>query len=124
MSCVLPTQTTLRRRLNVSNLFIAQISRIEFIHTHSIVHRDIKPANFVMGKGKASYMVNVIDFGLAKKFRNAKTSTHIPYKQDEFHGVGTSLFAAIYTHLGVGSLFFLSRQLASYAFYFRIFTSR
>ena len=47
-------------------------------------------------------MVNVIDFGLAKKFRDSKTSTHIPYKQDEFHGVGTSLFASINTHVGVG----------------------
>ena len=61
-----------------------------------------------MGTGKASHMVNVIDFGLAKKFRDSKTSTHIPYKQDEFHGVGTSLFAAINTHLGVGSSSFFS----------------
>lgn len=47
-------------------------------------------------------MVNVIDFGLAKKFRDSRTFLHIPYKQDDFHGVGTSLFAAINTHLGVG----------------------
>ncbi|KAH9475355.1 Casein kinase I isoform epsilon [Psilocybe cubensis] len=79
------------------------ISRIEFIHTNSIVHRDIKPANFVMGTGKAAHMVNVIDFGLAKRFRDARTSAHIPYKQDDVHGVGTSLFAAINTHLGVES---------------------
>ncbi|KAF9565445.1 kinase-like protein [Agrocybe pediades] len=79
------------------------ISRIEFIHTNSIVHRDIKPANFVMGTGRAAHMVNVIDFGLAKKFRDSRTSNHIPYKQDDFHGVGTSLFAAINTHLGVES---------------------
>ena len=57
-----------------------QISRIEFIHSNSIVHRDIKPANFVMGTGKAAQMVNVIDFGLAKKFRDARTAAHIPYK--------------------------------------------
>ncbi|KAG6845721.1 hypothetical protein H0H87_004987 [Tephrocybe sp. NHM501043] len=79
------------------------ISRIEFIHSHSLLHRDIKPANFVMGTGKASHMVNVIDFGLAKKFRDSKTASHIPYKQDDYHGVGTSLFAAINTHLGIES---------------------
>ncbi|KAJ6482164.1 kinase-like domain-containing protein [Mycena vitilis] len=79
------------------------ISRIEFIHTHGLVHRDVKPANFVMGTGKAASMVNVIDFGLAKKFRDSRTLLHIPYKQDDFHGVGTSLFAAISTHLGVES---------------------
>ncbi|KAJ6589122.1 kinase-like domain-containing protein [Mycena capillaripes] len=77
------------------------ISRIEFIHTHGLVHRDVKPANFVMGTGKAASMVNVIDFGLAKKFRDSRTFLHIPYKQDDFHGVGTSLFAAINTHLGI-----------------------
>ncbi|KAJ7119437.1 kinase-like domain-containing protein [Mycena epipterygia] len=79
------------------------ISRIEFIHNHGFVHRDVKPANFVMGTGKAVNMVNVIDFGLAKKFRDSRTFLHIPYKQDDFHGVGTSLFAAINTHLGVES---------------------
>ena len=34
----------------------------------SFVHRDIKPANFVMGTAKSAHLVNVIDFGLAKKF--------------------------------------------------------
>ncbi|KAF5348331.1 hypothetical protein D9756_010491 [Leucocoprinus leucothites] len=79
------------------------ISRIEFIHSKNFVHRDIKPANFVMGTGRSSHLVNVIDFGLAKKFRDAKTSSHIPFKQDDMHGVGTSLFAAINTHLGIES---------------------
>ncbi|THH16032.1 hypothetical protein EW146_g4529 [Bondarzewia mesenterica] len=78
------------------------ISRIEFIHSHDLVHRDIKPANFVMGTDRASHLVNVIDFGLAKKFRDPRTGGHIPYHQDPHHGVGTSLFAAINTHLGVG----------------------
>jgi casein kinase I family protein HRR25 len=54
-----------------------------------------------MGTGKAAHLVNVIDFGLAKKFRDSKTFNHIPFKQDEMHGVGTSMFAAINTHLGI-----------------------
>ncbi|KAJ7595969.1 kinase-like domain-containing protein [Mycena floridula] len=79
------------------------LTRIQYIHAHSLVHRDIKPANFVMGTGKSAHLVNIIDFGLAKKWRDTRTSGHIPYKQDEFHGVGTSLFAAIPTHEGVES---------------------
>ncbi|EKM74707.1 hypothetical protein AGABI1DRAFT_116779, partial [Agaricus bisporus var. burnettii JB137-S8] len=79
------------------------ISRIEFIHSKNFVHRDVKPANFVMGTGKSAHLVNVIDFGLAKKFRDSRTSNHIPFKQDDVHGVGTSLFAAINTHLGIES---------------------
>jgi casein kinase I homolog HRR25 len=87
-----------------------QLSRIEFIHTRDYVHRDIKPANFVMGTDKAAHLVNVIDFGLAKKFRDSRTNDHIAYRQDEHHGVGTSLFAAINTHLGIG-VFILYRIL-------------
>ncbi|KAI0363706.1 kinase-like protein [Pilatotrama ljubarskyi] len=81
------------------------ITRIEFIHSRDFVHRDIKPANFVVPKTpesqRADYVVNVIDFGLAKKFRDPRTGAHIPYHQDDHHGVGTCLFAAINTHLGV-----------------------
>jgi len=77
------------------------IPRIEFIHSHDLVHRDIKPANFVMGTRRAAHLVNVIDFGLAKKFRDVRTGEHIPYHQDAHHGVGTSLFASINTHLGI-----------------------
>lgn len=56
-----------------------------------------------MGTAKNTKQVNIIDFGLAKKFRDPRTSLHIPYRQDDVHGVGTSLFAAINTHLGVGA---------------------
>jgi len=79
------------------------ISRIEYIHSRDLVHRDIKPANFVIPKSdkSARYFVNIIDFGLAKKFRDPRTNAHIPYKQEDHHGVGTCLFAAINTHLGI-----------------------
>jgi casein kinase I family protein HRR25 len=77
------------------------LSRLEFIHSRDFVHRDVKPANFVMGTDRAEHLVNVIDFGLAKKFRDPKTSAHIPYRQDDHHGVGTSLFASINAHRGI-----------------------
>ncbi|KAF9810273.1 hypothetical protein IEO21_07041 [Rhodonia placenta] len=79
------------------------ISRIEYIHSRDLVHRDVKPANFVIPKSDmdASHLVNIIDFGLAKKYRDPRTNMHIPYNQDEHHGVGTCLFASINTHLGI-----------------------
>jgi casein kinase I family protein HRR25 len=79
------------------------LERIAFIHSRDFVHRDVKPANFVMGTGPSSHLANVIDFGLAKKFRDVKTGAHIPYKQEDCHGVGTSLFASINTHVGIES---------------------
>ncbi|KAG4305844.1 hypothetical protein PORY_000754 [Pneumocystis oryctolagi] len=76
------------------------ISRIEYIHAKSFIHRDIKPDNFLMGIGKRGNQVNVIDFGLAKKFRDPKTHLHIPYKENK-NLTGTARYASINTHLGV-----------------------
>ena len=47
-------------------------------------------------------MVNVIDFGLARRFRDPRTGEHVAYKQEGRHGVGTSLFASLNAHRGVG----------------------
>ena len=64
----------------------------------------VKPANFVMGVDKSSSVINVIDFGLVKKFRDPWTTMHIPYQQDEQQRVGTSLFASIHTHNSIGKV--------------------
>ena len=82
------------------------ISRIEYIHAKSFIHRDIKPDNFLMGIGKRGNQVNVIDFGLAKKYRDPKTHFHIPYRENK-NLTGTARYASINTHLGVGKYFSL-----------------
>ncbi|KAJ7460377.1 putative casein kinase [Mycena galericulata] len=61
---------------------------------------NIKPENFLIGIGKGGHQVNVIDFGLAKKFRNPKTHLHIPYRQNKCL-IGTARYTSINTHLGV-----------------------
>jgi casein kinase 1 len=79
------------------------ISRIEFLHSRHILHRDIKPDNFLIGVEKKKHQVYMIDFGLAKRFRDPKTGEHIPYK-DGKSLTGTARYASIYTHLGIGKL--------------------
>ncbi|KAJ1030123.1 hypothetical protein NDA16_001036 [Ustilago loliicola] len=76
------------------------ISRIEYIHSRNFIHRDIKPDNFLMGIGKRGNQVNVIDFGLAKKYRDPKTYLHIPYRENK-NLTGTARYTSINTHLGV-----------------------
>lgn len=76
------------------------ISRIEYIHSKNFIHRDIKPDNFLMGIGKRGNQVNVIDFGLAKKYRDPRTHLHIPYRENK-NLTGTARYASINTHLGV-----------------------
>eukprot|EP00217_Crustomastix_stigmatica_P012674 CAMPEP_0183796656 /NCGR_PEP_ID=MMETSP0803_2-20130417/12096_1 /TAXON_ID=195967 /ORGANISM="Crustomastix stigmata, Strain CCMP3273" /LENGTH=344 /DNA_ID=CAMNT_0026041309 /DNA_START=42 /DNA_END=1073 /DNA_ORIENTATION=+ len=76
------------------------ISRIEYVHSKSFIHRDIKPDNFLMGLGKRANQVNIIDFGLAKKYRDPKTHTHIQYRENK-NLTGTARYASINTHLGI-----------------------
>lgn len=44
------------------------IDRIQYMHEKQILHRDIKPDNFLIGIGKNSHVVYVVDLGLSKKY--------------------------------------------------------
>lgn len=76
------------------------MQRIEFVHSRHFLHRDIKPDNFLIGIGKKQHYVYVIDFGLAKRFRDPKTGEHIPYR-DGKNLTGTARYASVNTHLGI-----------------------
>ncbi|CUM56337.1 unnamed protein product [Debaryomyces tyrocola] len=79
------------------------ICRIEYIHARCFIHRDIKPDNFLMGIGRRGSQVNVIDFGLAKKYRDPRTHLHIPYRENK-NLTGTARYASVNTHLGIEQL--------------------
>ncbi|KAI3678795.1 hypothetical protein L6452_38098 [Arctium lappa] len=76
------------------------INRVEYMHARGFLHRDIKPDNFLMGLGRKANQVYVIDFGLAKKFRDLQTHKHIPYRENK-NLTGTARYASVNTHLGV-----------------------
>ena len=44
------------------------ITRIQVIHDAHFLHRDIKPDNFLMGRGKKSDRLYMIDLGLSKRY--------------------------------------------------------
>ena len=76
------------------------IGRIEFIHNKNYIHRDMKPDNFLMGIGRQCNKLFLIDYGLARKFRDNRTRQHIAYREGK-NLTGTARYASINGHLGI-----------------------
>jgi len=74
--------------------------RLQYLHEANFVHRDVKPENFLMGLGKKADKLFMIDFGLARKYRDARTGLHIPNKEDKTL-TGTARYASINSHLAI-----------------------
>lgn len=81
------------------------LSRVEFFHSKNFLHRDLKPDNFVIGFDQNSNRVYIIDYGLAKKYRDSIKNIHIPYKDNKTL-TGTARYASLNTHLGIGNTYF------------------
>lgn len=90
------------RRMSIKSVLMIAIQamrRIEFVHSKSFLHRDIKPDNMLMGSHDTSTLY-LVDFGLAKRYRDHVTKQHLPYR-DGKHLTGTARYASVRTHLGI-----------------------
>ncbi|KAJ4480032.1 kinase-like protein [Lentinula aciculospora] len=92
------------RKFSVKTVCMAakqMVTRVQAVHEKSLIYRDIKPDNFLIGvpNSKTANTIHIIDFGMAKHYRDPKTKIHIPYRERKSLS-GTARYMSINTHLG------------------------
>ncbi|KAF8010159.1 hypothetical protein BT93_J0955 [Corymbia citriodora subsp. variegata] len=86
----------------VSCVAVEAISILEKLHSKGYIHGDIKPGNFLLGpqgtlEDKKLYLA---DLGLARRWLDNLTGSHVKYNQTPFCFRGTTWFASVHAHLG------------------------
>jgi tau tubulin kinase len=84
--------------LNIATYFAHQMFlAVEAIHKRGYIHRDIKPANFVQRNNNSSDFC-VVDFGMAKQFRDKDGTIKPKREKAEFRG--TTVYASPNASMG------------------------
>ncbi|TRM61006.1 kinase-like domain-containing protein [Schizophyllum amplum] len=83
---------------NLVALACQMMDALEYVHSQHIVHCDVKPFNFLFDLNPASGLIKLVDFGLAKVYRDPSTLKHVePTTTTRVNG--TRAFVSLNVHL-------------------------
>uniref|UniRef100_A0A1I7U8Z1 Protein kinase domain-containing protein n=1 Tax=Caenorhabditis tropicalis TaxID=1561998 RepID=A0A1I7U8Z1_9PELO len=72
------------------------LEAVEELHKLGFIHRDLKPQNYACGLDDNRHLIYILDFGIARKFLNAKNELKTPRETVGFKG--TVRFAPLACH--------------------------
>lgn len=86
----------------VSCIAVEALAILDNFHSKGYVHGDIKPENFLLGPPGSRYekKLFLVDLGLATRWRDAVSNTHVDYDQRPDVFRGTVRYASVHAHLG------------------------
>ena len=77
---------------------VQMLDRLEYLHSKNYIHRDLKPDNMLIGH-LSKDEIYLIDFGLAKKYRDSEMNHHPFAKTKAF--VGTRRYVSVNAHMKI-----------------------
>ncbi|KAI6242202.1 Tau-tubulin kinase 2 [Aphelenchoides fujianensis] len=72
------------------------LEAVEDLHKHGFIHRDLKPANYACGLKYKRHIIYLLDFGIARRYKNDNGELKAPRSYVAFKG--TVRFCAINCH--------------------------
>ncbi|XP_002960894.2 casein kinase 1-like protein HD16 [Selaginella moellendorffii] len=86
----------------VACIAVEAISILDKMHSRGYVHGDVKPENFLLGQPGTvdEKKLFLVDLGLATKWREPESGSHVDYDQRPDVFRGTVRYASVHAHLG------------------------
>uniref|UniRef100_A0A8D8SGC1 non-specific serine/threonine protein kinase n=1 Tax=Cacopsylla melanoneura TaxID=428564 RepID=A0A8D8SGC1_9HEMI len=85
---------------NTLTIGCSLVDTLEYIHHSGYVHADLKPANILLGIDSTHAVVNIVDFGLATKYKDTDNNHKAHKEEKKAAHNGTLIYTSLVAHRG------------------------